>query len=150
MWSRGVYADCPADKSIPMEKSKLLFCNVSSFTKAVDFVSERSFSGLVRSEYNYSVVLLGEDGEFHLLMEFDNVRITREPRSIMPGDYGRRLTSKQLDDLASFRILVQHTRVCRQKVRLRNIPNDGPGDMLIPERGILRRLSQPQQEMEGL
>ena len=67
--------------------------------------SGRNFSGLVRSEDNFSIALLGEDGAFHLLMKSDIARITREPRSIMPGDYGRRLSSRQLDDLASFLVL---------------------------------------------
>jgi cytochrome c oxidase cbb3-type subunit 3 len=65
----------------------------------------QTFAGLVRSEDNFSIVLLGENGVFHLLMKSDIVRITREPRSIMPGDYGKRLSSRQLDDLASFLVL---------------------------------------------
>ena len=67
--------------------------------------SGQNFSGLVRNEDNFSIVLLGEDGAFHLLMKSDIARITREPRSIMPGDYGRRLSPRQLDDLASFLVL---------------------------------------------
>ena len=67
--------------------------------------SGQSFSGLVRNEDNFSIALLGEDGVFHLLAKSDIARITREPRSIMPDDYGRRLSSRQLDDLASFLVL---------------------------------------------
>jgi cytochrome c oxidase cbb3-type subunit III len=67
--------------------------------------SGRHFSGLVRNEDNFSIALLSEDGAFHLLMKSDVTHMTREPQSIMPDDYGRKLSSQQLDDLASFMIL---------------------------------------------
>jgi putative heme-binding domain-containing protein len=67
--------------------------------------SGRHFSGLVRNEDNFSIALLSEDGTFHLLMKSDVADITREPQSIMPDDYGGKLSSQQLDDLASFMIL---------------------------------------------
>ena len=63
------------------------------------------FTGLVRNEDNFSIALLSEDGTFHLLMKSHVAQITREPRSIMPDDYGSKLSSQQLDDLASFLIL---------------------------------------------
>lgn len=67
--------------------------------------SGRQFSGLVRNEDNFSIALLSEDGTFHLLMKSEVAHIAREPRSIMPDDYGKKLSSQQLDDLASFLIL---------------------------------------------
>jgi putative heme-binding domain-containing protein len=67
--------------------------------------SGRHFSGLVRNEDNFSIALLSEDGTFHLLMKSDVAHMTHEARSIMPDDYGRKLSSQQLDDLASFLIL---------------------------------------------
>lgn len=67
--------------------------------------SGRDFAGLVRNEDNFSIALLSEDGAFHLLMKSDIAHITREQRSIMPDDYGKKLSSQQLDDLASFMIL---------------------------------------------
>jgi cytochrome c oxidase cbb3-type subunit III len=67
--------------------------------------SGNHFSGLLRNEDNFSIALLSEDGTFHLLMKSDVAHMTREPRSIMPDDYGSKLTSQQLDDLASFLIL---------------------------------------------
>lgn len=63
------------------------------------------FSGLVRNEDNFSIALLSEDGAFHLLMKSDVAHMTHEARSIMPDDYGKKLSSQQLDDLASFLIL---------------------------------------------
>lgn len=67
--------------------------------------SGKHFSGLVRNEDNFSIALLSEDGVFHLLMKSEIAQTTREPRSIMPDDYGKRLSAKQLDDLASFLII---------------------------------------------
>ncbi len=67
--------------------------------------SGRHFSGLLRNEDNFSIALLSEDGAFHLLMKSDVAHMTHEARSIMPDDYGRKLSSQQLDDLASFLIL---------------------------------------------
>ncbi len=63
------------------------------------------FAGLIRNEDNFSIALLSEDGTFHLLMKSEIARITREPRSIMPDDYRKKLSSKQLDDLATFLVL---------------------------------------------
>jgi putative heme-binding domain-containing protein len=66
--------------------------------------SGQTLSGLVRSEDNFSIALLSEDGVFHLLMKSEISKMTREPQSIMPDDYGQKLSSAQLDDLASFLI----------------------------------------------
>lgn len=63
--------------------------------------SGEHFSGLVRTEDNFSIALLSEDGVFHLLMKSAIAQIKREPRSIMPNDYGKKLNAKQLDDLVS-------------------------------------------------
>jgi cytochrome c oxidase cbb3-type subunit III len=67
--------------------------------------SGQRLSGLVRNEDNFSIALLSEGGVFHLLMKSEIAQITREQRSIMPDDYGKKLNAKQLDDLASFLIL---------------------------------------------
>ena len=75
--------------------------------------SGQHFSGLVRNEDNFSIALLSESGTFHLLMKSDIATITRGPRSIMPDDYGKRLSSDQLDDLASFLILGSEHQISR-------------------------------------
>ena len=67
--------------------------------------SGQHFSGLIRNEDNFSIALLSEDGVFHLLMKSEIARITREPRSIMPDNYAKKLSATQLDDLTSFLIL---------------------------------------------
>ena len=87
--------------------------------------SGRHFSGLLRNEDNFSVALLSEDGAFHLLMKSDVAHMTREPRSIMPDDYGRKLSSQQLDDLASFMILGSARKSSHTKSA--NSLRSGPG-----------------------
>lgn len=67
--------------------------------------SGQTLSGLVRNEDNFSIALLSEDGIFHLVMKTEISKVAREPRSMMPDDYGKKLSSTQLDDLASFLIL---------------------------------------------
>ncbi|HEX5412317.1 MAG TPA: c-type cytochrome [Terriglobia bacterium] len=67
--------------------------------------SGQRLSGLVRNEDNFSIALLSEDGVFHLVMKSQISKFTREPQSIMPDGYGTKLSSAQLDDLASFLIL---------------------------------------------
>jgi cytochrome c oxidase cbb3-type subunit III len=72
--------------------------------------SGQHFSGLVRNEDNFSIALLSDDGAFHLLMKSEIAQITRDPRSIMPDDYGKKLSAAQLDDLASFLALGSATK----------------------------------------
>ena len=72
--------------------------------------SGQHFAGLVRNEDNFSIALLSEDGDFHLVMKSEITQITREPRSIMPDDYGKKLSATQLDDLASFLALGSGTK----------------------------------------
>lgn len=75
--------------------------------------SGQTLSGLVRNEDNFSIALLSEEGVFHLVMKSEISKMTREPKSIMPDDYAKKLSSPQLDDLASFLILSSAHRVLR-------------------------------------
>jgi hypothetical protein len=59
-------------------------------------------SGLVRNEDNFSLQLQGTDGTFHLLMKSQITKVERTGRSLMPADYGTRLSSAELDDLVSY------------------------------------------------
>jgi cytochrome c oxidase cbb3-type subunit III len=81
---------------VPMTQSQ----QVSVVTR-----SGQTFSGLVRAEDNFSIALLSQDGSFHLLMKSDIAHMARDKQSIMPGDYGKRLSPEQLDDLAAYLIL---------------------------------------------
>jgi cytochrome c oxidase cbb3-type subunit 3 len=61
--------------------------------------------GLVRSEDNFNLVLQTEDGRYHFLTRSSLAAVTYKQYSLMPRDYGTRLTSKELDDLVSFLIV---------------------------------------------
>lgn len=58
--------------------------------------------GLARNEDNFSVQLQTSDGRFHLLMKSDLASLRHEPRSLMPSDYGSRLSTAEIDDIISF------------------------------------------------
>lgn len=62
----------------------------------------RQFSGLIRNQDDFSLQLQTPDGAFHLFMKSGVASIRRERRSLMPSDYGSKLTAQQLDDLVSF------------------------------------------------
>jgi cytochrome c oxidase cbb3-type subunit III len=60
------------------------------------------FSGVIRNEDNFSLQLLSVDGAFHLLMKKEIRKLTREPGSLMPSDYGERMTAKEIEDVTSY------------------------------------------------
>jgi putative heme-binding domain-containing protein len=60
------------------------------------------FSGVVRNEDNFSLQLLGADGAFYMLMKSEVEHSSWRSSPAMPEDYGKRLTSSELDDLVSY------------------------------------------------
>jgi len=58
--------------------------------------------GLVRNEDNFSLQVQDPEGVFHFLLKSQISKVEREPHSLMPGDYGARLTPAELADLTSF------------------------------------------------
>lgn len=69
-------------------------------------LSGESIAGLLRSEDNFSVVLQTEDGRFHMYPRAKLASVRHTSHSIMPADYGSRLTSKELEDVVSFLMTV--------------------------------------------
>lgn len=61
--------------------------------------------GIVRAEDNMNIILQTEDGRYHFLMRNSLAAINYTGHSLMPNDYGARLTAKDLDDLVSFLIV---------------------------------------------
>ena len=66
----------------------------------------QKLSGLIRNQDNFSVQLQSLDGVFHLLQRSDLASVTYDTQSLMPADYGQRLTPAELNDLVSFLIRV--------------------------------------------
>lgn len=64
-----------------------------------------SLTGVVRSEDNLNITLQTEDGRYHFLSRSSLAAVSYTDHSLMPHDYGTRLTSKELDDLVAFLIV---------------------------------------------
>ena len=71
-------------------------------TVTVTTVNAKTYRGVIRNEDNFSLQIASIDGSFHLLNKADLLKLEREPQSLMPGDYGKRLTASELDDLINF------------------------------------------------
>ena len=64
--------------------------------------SGERFSGFLRNEDNFSLQMLGADGAFHMLMKSEVEHSTWRSSPAMPEDYGKRLSSSELDDLVRY------------------------------------------------
>ncbi len=71
----------------------------------VETKTGQKLRGVVRSEDNFNLELQTEDGRYHFLTRSSLAGVNYKPYSLMPRDYGTRLTSKELDDLVSFLIV---------------------------------------------
>jgi cytochrome c oxidase cbb3-type subunit III len=60
------------------------------------------FTGLARNEDNFSLQLQTADGAFHLFQKSDLQGLERQPKSLMPSDYGTALNASELNDLVSY------------------------------------------------
>ncbi len=65
----------------------------------------QKLTGVLRYEDNFSVAIQMEDGRYHLLARSDLTDVHYTGHSLMPRDYGTRLTSKELNDLVSFLVV---------------------------------------------
>jgi len=63
-----------------------------------------SYSGRIRNEDNFSMQLQSLEGTFYFLAKSDVSEIEYSPQSIMPSDYGTRLSSKDLNDIIGYLI----------------------------------------------
>jgi putative heme-binding domain-containing protein len=64
----------------------------------------QQFTGIARNEDNFSLQLQSIDGTFHLFAKSDLEHLEHQPRSLMPSDYGSKLSRGELDDLVSYLI----------------------------------------------
>lgn len=65
----------------------------------------QSLTGVVRAEDNMNLTLQTEDGRYHFLSRSSLAAVNYTDHSLMPHDYGTRLTAGKLDDLVSFLIV---------------------------------------------
>jgi len=68
-----------------------------------------TLTGIARNEDNFTLQLQTADGTFHFYKKSDLRNIEHHPQSLMPGDYGSRLSLKDLDDLVSYLMRVGQT-----------------------------------------
>lgn len=70
--------------------------------------SGAKLSGVIRHENNFVIDLQTEDGRYHFLLRSDLADVHYTDHSLMPHDYGTKLTPAELDDIASFLIAAGH------------------------------------------
>ncbi len=60
------------------------------------------YMGIIRNEDNFSVQLQTTDGTFRLFDRAEIERVEYQKQSLMPTDYGTRLSPAELNDIVSF------------------------------------------------
>lgn len=60
------------------------------------------YEGVIRAENNFTVVLQTEDGAFHSISRDRIATLDDSGSPLMPQNYGKTLTPKELDDVASY------------------------------------------------
>jgi putative heme-binding domain-containing protein len=71
-------------------------------TAAIITHDGQKLTGFIRNQDNFSIQFQSLDGTFHMLERSGLASVTYDPLSLMPADYGQRLTSAELNDLVSF------------------------------------------------
>ncbi len=82
------------------------------------------FTGIARNEDNFSLQLQSSDGTFHLFLKSDLQKIAFQPESLMPSDYGSRLSSYELNDLISFLMRTARSKAPKAATAARQEPHD--------------------------
>jgi len=57
---------------------------------------------MVRNEDNFSMQLQSSDGVFHFFSKSELAAINYRKESLMPADYGSKLTAEEVDALAAY------------------------------------------------
>jgi putative heme-binding domain-containing protein len=69
----------------------------------------KQIEGLARNRNNYSLQVLDRKGGLHLISMLDVAELAISARSPMPADYGKRLSTEELQNLVAY--------LARQRVR---------------------------------
>jgi putative heme-binding domain-containing protein len=99
-------SDIGATRSLRQLREALLDPNarIHPDFRAVTVVTRdgRQIQGVAKSYTNYSVGILDAKGELHMLPTEDLKKIDFSSASLMPGDYARRLTPLEVENLLAF------------------------------------------------
>jgi cytochrome c oxidase cbb3-type subunit 3 len=90
----------------------------------VTTVSGKTQTGMARNEDNFSLQIQAPDGTFHFYAKSELRSVEYQPRSLMPSDYGSRLSRQELDDLVSYLM----SMVRANTIRTGNKPLPGRDD----------------------
>ncbi len=74
----------------------------SSQVVTVTTKTGQTLTGPLRNEDAFTLALQTEDGRYHLLSRSDATDVHYTEHSLMPRDYGTRLSPKELNDIVSF------------------------------------------------
>jgi putative heme-binding domain-containing protein len=78
---------------------------VAPGSEMVEVVTSReSFRGVLRMEDNFTIVVQTEDGRYRNLAKASLKKLTHTGHSLMPADYGTRLSPREIDDIVSYLI----------------------------------------------
>jgi len=69
----------------------------------------QKLTGVLRNEDNFNLDLQSQDGRYHLLARSDVTDVRYTEHSLMPRDYGTRLSPKELNDIVSFLVVASRT-----------------------------------------
>jgi putative heme-binding domain-containing protein len=81
--------------------------------------SGQNLSGVVRSEDNFTIELQTTDGRFHFFDRSTLADVKYTDHSLMPHDYGTRLTPAELNDIASFLVVTGRSAPTEAPLRRR-------------------------------
>jgi cytochrome c oxidase cbb3-type subunit 3 len=73
------------------------------------------YLGIIRNEDNFSLQLQTTDGAFHLFDRKEVERVEVQKQSLMPADYGTRLSPAELNDIVSFLMATSRAREAKSQ-----------------------------------
>jgi len=77
-------------------------------------------AGIARNEDNFSLLLQTEDGAFHSFTKADLKSIEHQARSLMPANYGTRLSRGEIDDVVGYLVKVARAHPARKPIEKEN------------------------------
>jgi len=84
----------------------------------------KKLTGVVRNEDNFNIALQTEDGRYHFLARNDLADVHDTGHSLMPQDYGTKLTDRELTDIVSFVIVTGQTHPAEPAPKRHNDDDD--------------------------